>query len=185
MEDTELVKQYLDGDESAFGHIIDTYLGPISYFITRTIGKEHEIDDIAQEVFVKAWKKLDSYDQTKSFKTWLYTIARNTCIDYLRKRKDIMFSQLSNEDDDITFEDTLRDNEPLPDEVFERTETKEMLERLISTLPVHQRSVVGLKTFGELTFEEIAVIEKRPVNTVKSDYRRGIHNLRKKIIHKP
>ena len=89
--DIQLIEKYIDGDARAFDTLIERYSKPVYAFIYRIAGNQygtpHEIQDITQETFVKAWKKIKKFNSKKSsFKSWLYTIAHNTAMDYLRKR---------------------------------------------------------------------------------------------------
>ena len=94
MEDKQLIVEYLKGDEKALETLFSRYLKPIYTFVYRLTGNAQDAEDISQEVFVKVWKNLKKYDDTRSFKTWLFTIAKNTAYDLLRKNKEIVFSDI-------------------------------------------------------------------------------------------
>jgi RNA polymerase sigma-70 factor (ECF subfamily) len=180
--DQELVSGYFEGDTSALDALVTRHLKSIYNFAWRQTGNAEEANDIAQDVFVKAWKNLKRYDPNQNFKTWIMAIARNTSIDWLRKRRSLSFSDLDNKYTEETFEETLVDKEPLPDEVFEKGEAKGVVEGLMKELTEVQRSAVTLRINEDLPFEEIATIMKKPVNTVKSYYRRGLLAMRKKLL---
>jgi len=183
--DQELVKEYLEGNKASLDALVDRYLPIIYRFCYRQTGSKEESNDIAQEVFVKAWKHLQRYNPNQSFKTWIMTIARNSAIDYLRKRRPIAFSNLDSTYTEETFADTLASEEPLPDELYERGEAPGVVNELMQSLSETQRTVIILRSAEELTFEEIAKIVKRPLNTVKSDYRRGLLTMRKALQDMP
>ena len=84
--DNEIIIQYLNGDKDAFTEIVNRYLKLIYNFTYRLVGNEKVAEDISQEVFLKAWKNIKKFDLEKNFKTWIFSIAKNTAIDYLRKR---------------------------------------------------------------------------------------------------
>ncbi|MFA6050039.1 MAG: RNA polymerase sigma factor [Candidatus Paceibacterota bacterium] len=180
--DQELVSEYFKGDANALDTLVTRHLKSIYNFAWRQTGNAEEANDIAQEVFVKAWKNLKRYDPNQNFKTWIMAIARNTSIDWLRKRRALSFSDLDNKYTEETFEETLVDKEPLPDEAFERGEAKGVVDELMKELTEVQRSAITLRVTEDLPFEEIAAIMKKPVNTVKSYYRRGLLAMRKKLL---
>jgi RNA polymerase sigma-70 factor (ECF subfamily) len=160
--------------------IISQYLKPVYNYVFRIVNDESEAEDIVSEVFVKVWKNLDKYDESKNFKTWLFAIARNTTFDYLRKRKNIVFSKLG--DDQKTFEENLVDIEPLPDEIFNKKELGKELEKALSKIRPDFREIILLHYTEGLAFEEIGKIVARPLNTVKSHHLRALSALRKLLI---
>ncbi|MFA6919366.1 MAG: sigma-70 family RNA polymerase sigma factor, partial [Patescibacteria group bacterium] len=90
--DEQLVQQYLSGDEKSLEVLIQKYLKPIYNFVYRYVGDMANAEDLTQEVFVKVWKNIKKFDRKKSFKTWIFCIAKNTAFDYLRKKKSIPLS---------------------------------------------------------------------------------------------
>lgn len=185
LTDQEIIEKYLEGETDALDLLVDRYMSIIYRFIYRQMGNADDANDITQDVFVKAWKNLKKYNPNQNFKTWIMTIARNSSIDYLRKRKSINFSKLNNDFSDEEFEDTLVDSEPLPDEVYERGEAKGVVEELMKVLTETQRSAINLRINEDLSFEEIAEVLGRPLNTVKSDFRRGLIAMRKSLESDP
>jgi RNA polymerase sigma-70 factor (ECF subfamily) len=123
------------------------------------------------------WRSLKKYRPGENFKTWLFTIARNTAYDHLRKKKNFSFSDFDKED--VNFEENLSDTEPLADEIFALAESKELLAQTMSELSPQFREVLILHYNHELTFDEIGKILDEPLNTVKSRHRRAIEALRK------
>ena len=85
-KEEQLVRDYLKGDENSLEILIGQYLKPIYSFIYRYVGNASEAEDITQEVFVRVWKNLKKFDQNKKFKTWIFGIAKNASIDWLRKK---------------------------------------------------------------------------------------------------
>jgi len=180
--DNELISKYLEGDETALKSLIERYLKPIYSFVYRLTGNGQDAEDISQEVFVKVWKNLNKFDESKSFKTWLFTIAKNTAYDSLRKKKEIVFSDLEDEDGEGGVEEEISDSEILPEMALIKSEDVAGLEAAIKKLPFNYRAVIFLKETEELTFDEIGRILNKPLNTVKSHYRRAILRLRKILI---
>lgn len=184
-EDKNIIISYLNGDEGAFNLLVKRHLPGVYNFVRRLYNNELDASDISQEVFVKVWKNIHKYNLEQNFKTWLFTITRNTTYDWMRKKKVYLFSELSDSDENIEFEDTLVDNEPLPDEIFAKKDLKNKLEELIQTLTPNQKEVITLHINEQMTFEEISITLSKPQNTVKSHYRRGLAQLRKIIESAP
>jgi RNA polymerase sigma-70 factor (ECF subfamily) len=177
--DENLITHYKKGNKEVFKFLIDRYTSPIYNFSAQIVGKDNAAD-IVQEVFIKIWKKIDKFDQSKSsFKTWIFTIAKNTSIDFLRKKRSFTFSSLENIEEKSTFEERIMDEEILPDEVIQKIQDKEFLNKILEVLSVEYRTVLTLHYQEEMTFEEIAEILNKPLNTVKSYHFRAIKKLRK------
>lgn len=181
MSDNELISKYLGGDESALETLIARYLKAIYSFAYRLTGNTQDAEDISQEVFVKVWKNLKKYDDTRSFKTWLFTIAKNTAYDSLRKKKEIVFSDFENNDGNSEIENDISTLEILPEDLLIKGEDVAALETAIKKLPFNYRTVLFLKETEELTFDEIGHILDKPLNTIKSHYRRAILSLKKSL----
>jgi len=180
-----LIKKYIsENDHVALNALVDRHVDAIYNFTYSLVGNASDADDVTQETFVKIWKNLKKFNPEKSFKTWAFSIARNTAIDYLRKRRSIAFSALDSPDKDLYFADTIHDEEPLAEEIFEAKETKARIEKLMTDLPPHYRSVISLRYTEDMTFEEIAAVFDTSVNTIKSRYRRGLAILKKGLAPK-
>lgn len=174
--DENLVKEYLEGEENSLKVLIDRYTPHIYNFSVRFAPLDNT-NDIVQEVFIKVWKNIKSFNIKKaSFKTWIFTIARNTITDYLRKRKMVVFSSLDKEEEN--FADNIEDDVILPDEALIKLEDKEFLNNLLDKIPVHYKEVLILYYQEEMTFNEIGNLLKKPLNTVKSYHRRALLLLR-------
>jgi RNA polymerase sigma-70 factor (ECF subfamily) len=176
-DDLQLIEDYQDGDQKAFEKLISRYLKTVYGFVVRMVGRA-EADDLVQDVFVKIWKNLDKYNAQYSFKTWVLSIARNTVIDWYRKKKSLNFSDLDGDNKDFNFEESIVDREPLPDKIFEQKELSTLLDGALNTISPNNRSILVLHLEDGLTFEEISVLLGRPMNTVKSQYRRALIVLR-------
>jgi RNA polymerase sigma-70 factor (ECF subfamily) len=171
--DEKLIDNYLKGDEKSLEILIQRYLKPIYSFVYRYVGDE-EAEDLTQEVFLKMWRNLKNFKREKNFKTWLFTIARNTCFDFLRKKKKLSTLDLKN-----CF--YLTDSNALPDEIFDGKILKEKIGEALEKLSFKARKVLNLYYNEGLTFREIAEISGEPINTIKSRYQRAISKLKKLI----
>ncbi len=170
-------------DREHFEDIVSEYIDAIYAFVFRFVRNADEAEDIVQETFVKAWKKLATFKEDQNFKTWLFIIARNTTYDFLRKKRHIAFSELDTEA--MNFEEHIKDEELLPDEIFEQKEFEAKIDEALETLSPEYREVIILKQYQDMTFEEIAEIMKKPMNTVKSRYRRGLQKMKDTLSNTP
>jgi len=174
----QLIAEYLNGDERALELLVRMYFTRVYNFVMRLAGGSNDVEDIVQETFVKVWRSLKKFKAGGNFNALLFRIARNTAIDWLRKRKTPVFSDFENIEGVSLLTDTLADNKPLPDEIVERVLEANALDQLINGLPLAQREVLLLHYAEGLTFEEIGQIVKKPLNTVKSRHQRAVETLR-------
>jgi RNA polymerase sigma-70 factor (ECF subfamily) len=178
LEDKELIQRYLKGDSQALDFLIEKHLKPIYNFVYKNVGNEANAEDITQEVFIKVWKNIKKFDQTKNFKPWIFQIAKNTSIDFLRKKKSIPFSKFENEKG----QNVLIENTPAkPLNLLEELSDKKTLATAMHGLSEKEQKLINLRHTDGLSFNEIAERFKESVNTIKSRYRRSLANLRKNI----
>ncbi|MGC9602740.1 MAG: sigma-70 family RNA polymerase sigma factor [Minisyncoccia bacterium] len=183
--DEDLIRDYLGGNEGAFAELTKRHLSGVYSFVVRFVGNAEEAEDITQETFLKAWKSLKKYDSRSSkFKTWLFRIARNGAIDFLRKKKHVPFSQFETDGGANVLTETIPDTEELPDELIMKLEDAQELRAVLERLPPKLREILLLYYTNELTFEEIGALLGEPANTVKSRHRRALQTLRK-ILEEP
>ncbi|MGC9602926.1 MAG: sigma-70 family RNA polymerase sigma factor [Minisyncoccia bacterium] len=178
--DEHIIKLYLEGQRDFLGVLINRYIDHIYNFIFRFVRDRGRAEDLTQETFIKVWKNLHRFDPERKFKTWLFQIARNTTLDFLRKKKSINFSELEGEDGEI-FE--VADSGPTPHEIFEKKEAGIMIQEILDELPPKYSSVLVLYYQNQLNFREIAELSNESVDTIKSRHRRAISLVKKKIPH--
>ena len=177
--DAQLVADYLNGDDEPLRLLIERYLDPIYRFACTYVKSEQEAEDVTQEVFVRAWRNLKKFDQEKSFKTWVFAIAKHASIDALKKKKALNFSAFEDEDGDNALLEMLTDSALLPDEIVEKKSIADMLTAATALLsPAYQR-VISLRYQDDLTFANISEALHEPLHTVKSRHRRAIALLKK------
>jgi RNA polymerase sigma-70 factor, ECF subfamily len=176
ISDNQLISKVLDGDEEVFAEIVKIYLKPIYNFLYRLAGDRDAAEDLTQETFVKVWKNLKRFDQKRNFKTWLFTIAKNTAFDWLKKKKEIPFSSFTDEEGESWLENVADEN-ILPDEILERKNIAEEFEQILEKIPVHYRAILLLHYKEDFSLHEIAEILGEPYNTIKSRHRRGLGKL--------
>lgn len=180
--DQQLVTLYLDGNQKAFDGIVNRYTQTVYRFVLYLLNNQDEARDITQDTFIKAWKNIDKYDLKRNFKTWLFIIAKRITIDYLRrKHKNVSFSSLDDKENDIYFEDTIKDEEILANEIFENNENAELIKNVLEKISLENKTIILLHNGEEMTFQEISEILNKSINTIKSQYRRSIIQLKKYI----
>lgn len=179
--EAQLVHDHLDGDEKAFEILVRRWIRPVYNFVRTMIRDTREAEDITQEVFVKVWKNLKRYREGESFKAWLFSVARNTVIDHLRKKKDLSFSDLGKDGDETSIENTFADTGPLPDEVFANAEDAAKLKEAVAGLSAMHKEVLFLYYTEGMTFAEIGSALDAPLHTVKSRHRRALEVLRRRL----
>jgi RNA polymerase sigma-70 factor (ECF subfamily) len=170
--DEELARRASSGDHRAFEELVVRYQRPLVNFAFRVLGDEAAAADAAQQAFVQAYLHLPRARLDLPFRPWLYRIARNQCLDRLRERQATRFSALERDDEESPL-DSVRDSEPLPDELIERRDLQELLGRAIQALPERYRAVVAMRYTTDLTFSEIAEALGIPENTAKTFFQRA------------
>jgi RNA polymerase sigma-70 factor, ECF subfamily len=177
--DEQLIIEYLEGDEQALGFLVDRYLKDVYRFVYQLTKDGGMAEDVTQESFVKAWKKIRSFRQGSNFKTWLFAIARNTAIDWLRKHKEVQLSSFENIQGRNMLLESTAGIELLPSELLERAENTAYVTSLLEQLDPKYREVLTLRHSSNMTFEEIGEMLRRPLHTVKSQHRRALVMLRR------
>lgn len=170
-EEAQLVRRACTGDQSAFGVLVERYSGALYNQAYRMLGDAHEAEDAVQEVFLRAFRRLDSYDPERRFITWLLTIGSNYCIDRIRRRRHTWLTL-----DDVAF--WLPSTEAGPERSALRTERRDMVQRALQTLPEGYRSVTVLRYWHDLSYQEIAAALDLTEPTVKT----RLHRARKMLL---
>jgi len=176
--DQQLIADYLAGDEKSLEVLFGRYLKSIYSFTYRYVGGGQDAEDVTQEAFVKVWRNLKKFDQQKSFKTWLFAIAKNTAFDHLKKKKSIPFSQFENNEGENMLTETLADPSPLPDELLEKAGMRQILTSAMETLSPKYRMVLFLRYNDHFNFREIAESLGEPLHTITSRHRRALIKLK-------
>jgi RNA polymerase sigma-70 factor (ECF subfamily) len=177
--DIEIVWESLAGDTGAFAVLVERYLSAVYKFAYYYIRDPMEAEDIAQETFIRAWKHLKKFDTEKNFKTWLFAIAKNASLDFIKKKKPMFFSRMAESDDELaSILAPYADEGDSPTRAIDRNILKTGLEKAMSKLPSPYQTVLSLRYNGNLKFVEIAKKLGEPIDTVKSRHRRGLLMLR-------
>lgn len=178
--DEQLVVLALEGQHLALDILIERYLKLVYSFTHRYIREDADAQDVTQEVFVRVWQYLEKFNQSQSFRPWLYTIAKNACLDFLRKKVNVPFSHF--EADALEKLETLdwndKDGMASTQAMAERSILASQLGIAMKELSPQYAEVVHLHYEKDLHFREIAEIKGESIHTVKSRYRRALALLR-------
>ncbi len=168
-EDTRLIHDALRGVQSAYKQLMHKYHDPIFNLIYRIVHNREQVEDLTQETFVKAFASLKNFNEEFAFSTWLYKIATNSTIDYIRKRKLETFSidkPVGLDEGEYRFE--LPDTTFQPDKSIMQGQRTRLIEEAISSLPEKYKRVIILRHTEERDYAEIAKILNLPIGTVKA-----------------
>jgi len=179
--DEQLIRAYLKGDQIALEVLIKRYLNPIYGFVFKYAKNQQSAEDITQETFIKVWKNIKKFQKNKSFKAWIYTIAKNTALDYFKKKNPVLFSRFAQIDGKNPFIENIKDPTKLPDKVAEEKNIKEILDNAMGKLSSKYYSVLSLYYNNSLNLREIAEKLGESINTIKSRHRRGLILLREVV----
>jgi RNA polymerase sigma-70 factor (ECF subfamily) len=179
-KDLLLVEKARAGDGRAFASLMNRYRDTIYYLMLRMVNNPVDAEDLTIEAFGKAFKGIDSYAPDFAFSTWLFRIATNNCIDFIRKKQVIPspYDQITEEEEDITA--SLQSDLPGPEEIMINEQKVKRLREVIDQLKPMYRELIELRYFREFSYEEIAAELAIPVGTVKARLNRAktlLHNI--------
>ncbi|GLC89294.1 RNA polymerase sigma factor [Lysinibacillus piscis] len=169
MDEQAVIQDVLAGNKQAYTHIIEQYKNPLYATILRMTRQPHLAQDLVQEVFFKVYEQLGKYEATGSFKSWLYRVAINHCLDELRKKQYKIQNEQFTEEQLIEAEH--------PEIIYLKREKERQLEQLLSTLPEQERMILLLRYSNELSYEEISEL----LHISLSDVRNKLHRSKKKM----
>ena len=179
-----LMLRFRDGDVRAFEFLLSRHQKPIYEFILRSVGQHNTAlaEDLAQETFLRVVKQAKSYEQRAKFTTWLYTLARNLCIDNSRRMVHRKTRSLDQPDEEgQTMLDRTADKGPAVDRKVIGQQLQTRLQAAIDSLPDDQREVFLMREQADLSFKEIAEVVGISENTVKSRMRYALEKLRAQL----
>ncbi|MEO0136481.1 MAG: RNA polymerase sigma factor [candidate division WOR-3 bacterium] len=168
LSDEELVQLVKMGEVEPFDELVRRHEVKVHNLCYKMLKNYDDAKDMAQETFLKAYRNIKNFDGRSKFTTWLYRIAVNNCINFMKKE------QPSGEIKDEILEIPKDD----PVEHYRKKKMKEMIYNAISRLPEVQKSVFTLRALEELPYQEISTILKKPINTVKVNYHLAVKNLK-------
>ena len=179
---SELIKQAIEGDETAYKQLLGNYRGAIFNLLYKMVRNREETEDLVQEAFIKAFRALPSFNEEYAFSTWLYKIAINNCIDHMRKKRLKTYSinkPVQSKDGELDRE--FPDTSMSPDRHLLSDERSKLIETAIDDLPENYKIAIILRHSEEKSYEEIASILNIPLGTVKARIFRAREMLKKKL----
>ena len=173
--DNVLFQQALAGDQEAFEALISRYQHSLFRHIYRYVGEYNEAHDVLQQVWLQLYLSLPKLYPNVHMKPWLFTVARNRSLDFLRRKRLLFFPEVEtgNEEDEVTFLDTIPDTSSMPEELIEQRDLQRAIQCAIQALPRTYRSVVLLYYSEQMNYAEIGQVLKVPVSTVKARFHRA------------
>jgi len=182
LPDERLVDETLAGDRDAFGALVLRHQRGLVNYIFRLVGSRDVASDLSQEVFLKVFVSLDSFDPRYRFTTWLYRVASNRAIDHLRRRqpRTLSLSEPS-PSGDAPAPPAIATNDPSPDDILRGREIESRISEAIASLPTGYRQLILLRHRQNCRYDEIARITRLPLGTVKNRIFRAREILRERL----
>lgn len=179
-----LVEKAQKGDHEAFAELVKASEKTVFNIAYRSLSNREDAYEISQEVFIKAFKNINKFDGKSSFKTWIYRIAVNTCIDEARKRKNkdtiSLDKEISGEDDNYLIQ--VESNEDSPEEEYIKKDTSRLVQDSIDKLSLEHKTIIILRDLQGLSYDEIASSIGISLGTVKSRLTRARKNLKEILV---
>ena len=180
LRDLKLIKRALDqGDTTAYNELMKLYRDPLYFMLLEKVGDKELAKDLTIEALGKAFKKLHMYTPKYTFSTWLFTVARNNCIDYLRKNKikTTSIDQFTIDNDGKKNKIDIPSDELNPEGILIRKQKIAILRQVVDKLKPKYRELVKLRYFKEMSYEEISTLLQVPIGTVKAQLYRSREQL--------
>ncbi len=170
--DQALVRKYLSGDEKAFEALYRKYQSSIFNIVSRMVRGE-DAYDLSQDVFCHVLRSLHTFRGDSKFSTWLYSIARNVCLNRIRRNNVVREESLESLTEDQCYNDFLSDDSADVERIFETHEIQRLVNSVLATLPDEQRLLIVLRDFEQLSYEEISLVTEMTLSNVKSRLHRA------------
>jgi RNA polymerase sigma-70 factor (ECF subfamily) len=183
LTDVELIEKAIRGREDGFEELVRRYQRPITGYVYRMLNNYDVSLDVTQEVFIKVYNSLEKYSSEYKFSTWLYRIAHNAAIDYMR-RNSVSQQSLEAENADGTYQLQLESPQPTPEQERERSEWRTEIETVVKCLPVVYRELILLRHTQDLSYDEIAEVTNLPLGTVKNRLFRAREMMREMFVER-
>ncbi|MCB0508451.1 MAG: sigma-70 family RNA polymerase sigma factor [Chitinophagales bacterium] len=173
--DDELLEAAKKGDQKAYSALMEKYQKSIYHIILKIVRNSEDAEDLTIETFAKAFDKIEQYSPQFAFSTWLYKIASNTCIDFLRKKS---IDKISLDEENKTIEDNINfSTENTPETDLIKLQRKDALQEIVQSMSPTFSQVITLRYFKEYSYEEMSEALHIPVTTIKVQLHRAKKNL--------
>ncbi len=173
MSDAELLELYKQGQESAFQEIVSRYKNGLYTFLKQFLNRQELVEDVFQETFMQLFNSIDSFDQSRPLRPWLFTIAANKAKDALRKWQRTAAVTIGSiaDSQDISFDEmlnTITSDKTFPSDELEKGETSLRVAHILAEMPENLREIINLAYFNKFSYKQMADILSIPIGTVKS-----------------
>lgn len=175
LEDFKLIDMAVDGDEQAYAKLLARYKRPVYHMILKMVRNVDDSEDLTIESFAKAFKSLHRFKKDYTFSTWLFRIATNNTIDFIRKKRlnTMSISNTYTDDDGQSVSIEVEDGSLNPQEEAIKAQKIELIQLFVTMLPAKYQKLVRLRYYNELSYEEIAQELEAPLGTVKAQLHRA------------
>ena len=175
IEDFNLIDKAVDGDEQAYAKLLQRYKRPVYHMILKMVRNVDDAEDLTIESFAKAFKSLAKFKKDFTFSTWLFRIATNNSIDFIRKKKlnTLSIENTYTDDDGQSVSIDVEDINLNPQDIAIKAQKEEIIQVFVNMLPAKYQRLVRLRYFHELSYEEIAQELEAPLGTVKAQLHRA------------
>ncbi|MEQ8362786.1 MAG: sigma-70 family RNA polymerase sigma factor [Cyclobacteriaceae bacterium] len=175
LEDFKLIDMAVDGDEQAYAKLLARYKRPVYHMILKMVRNVDDSEDLTIESFAKAFKSLHKFKKDFTFSTWLFRIATNNTIDFIRKKRlnTLSISNTYTDDDGQSVSIEVEDGSLNPQEEAIKAQKVELIQLFVTMLPAKYQKLVRLRYYNELSYEEIAQELEAPLGTVKAQLHRA------------
>lgn len=176
LSDNDLIKIISNGNPQRYSEIMERYQGKLFAYLYRLIGEKEEAEDLLQDVFIKAFRNLNSYDTERKFSSWIYRIAHNEAVNHIKRKSLKRFISLDN----ITSTKDKLESSSTEDDAqtsWIRKETNKEVDDAVNRLPLKYKQVLVLRYYSDKSYEEIGDILGKPINTVGTLIKRAKNKL--------
>jgi RNA polymerase sigma factor (sigma-70 family) len=167
-KDYELVLKAVDGDQKAYAELLGKYRDAIYFMLLKMVNNQSDAEDLTIEAFGKAFKNIKQYAHNYAFSTWLFKIATNNCIDFIRKKRANYISLDQTQDEEDLTPVDIQSGTPDPEESMINQQKVKMMRHVVNKLKPRYRKLIELRYFKEYSYEEIAEELDLPIGTVKA-----------------
>jgi RNA polymerase sigma factor (sigma-70 family) len=166
--DFRLVQLARNGDQKAYAELLDRYRDAIYYMLLKMVNNPNDAEDLTIEAFGKAFKNIEQYTPDFAFSTWLFKIASNNCIDFIRKKRGSLISLDQSQEEQEGASDSIQSATPDPEENLIKKQKVSLTRTIVTKLKPRYRRLIELRYFKEYSYEEIAEELNLPIGTVKA-----------------